>query len=124
MSGRDVIQRQIREIFFREVVSAVIKKIVTKIPFLGFPVIGWIFATGVEWLAGKFWDELKVYGIFLEIDIKEGVKLYEYNEASDRLKKIISKVDNREIPELELQRAKDEYKEKLRNLIRMDVDTN
>lgn len=117
MSIAEGIEREIREIFFREVVSVVISKAAVALPFLGWPVVGWFFSAFVHWMAKRFWDEVKVHGMFLAIDIEEDQKRREYQGAVQDLR---DRLKNPAGPD-EIEKAKEQYREKLRNLIRIDA---
>jgi hypothetical protein len=117
IDGRDI-QKEIRALFFKEAVSAVIKKIVIQIPFLGYPVIGWMFASLVEWLAGKFWAEISLANLYLSIDIKEMSKLRDYQKSVRALKSALESKQPEDIK----QKAKDEFRKKLREVIVLNPD--
>ena len=109
-------EEEASRIFFEVITKAVIKKIVTAVPFLGLPVIGNLFSLIVFKLAEKFWDEAKLYGSLLKIEFKVERQRVEYEEATEKLKQTLS-VDDEE----EKKKARDEYREKLRNLIVFDI---
>lgn len=119
MTVEELIEREIRALFFKEVVQVVIAKAVASAPFLGWPVVGWFFAAFMNFIATKFWNEAKLHGIFMSIDIEEGGKKVEYINAVNELHDALKNPDNED----EKERAKENYREKLRNLIKLNSNS-
>lgn len=90
-----------------------ISKIIIAVPFLGWPVINQIFTKLVYKLASMFIKEVETLAIFMKIDFKVNGQRERYEEATDQLREVLKTPNTNE----DVQRAKDEYKNKLRDLI-------
>lgn len=108
----------VKSILFEEIIKAVMSKIITVIPVLGWPVINQIFSRVLYKVADMFYTELKTHSAFLQIDFEVETQRVEYDQATDDLRNVLSLPD---VNEEEIQRAKDEYKKKLRDLIMLNA---
>jgi hypothetical protein len=111
------IEEKIRSLFFSVVVEQVKSNLIASLPFLGYPVIGWFFGFFVNYLAGKLWDEMSVHGMFVQVDFKQTEKLRNYQNAEYQLRRVLKTT----VPEEQKEKAINEYRNKLRNLIRINV---
>lgn len=107
----------IKKLYFEVVVEAAIASSIAALPFLGVPVIKQIYTFLVKHFAGNLFEEGEVYGLFYDIDSEVDEETTEYQEATDTLR---TELERDDLTEEEKQRAKDEYKEKLRNLIMLN----
>lgn len=108
-------EKELYSLFFEEVVSVVISNIISAVPFLGLPVINWFFVQAVKYLAKAFWKEASIVGMFIRIDFQEGEKQQRYEEAVQDLEDAVWSGD-----EAAKEKARDEFKNTLRDLIRID----
>lgn len=111
------VQDQIKNYFFDVVVSEVTSNIVASVPFLGLPVINWFFSVAVNYLAKKMWKEMEIVGAFMKIDFRERANLTKYNNAEYNLRKVLTMT----VPEKHKEEAINEYKNSLRDLIRINI---
>ena len=109
-------EKEIKQIFFSVVLEAVISKVIALVPILGWPVIGWFFQAGIRYISGKLWDEMALFGSFLKVDFEERKKQEEYEASKEYLRLTIENETDIE----RLEDAKGEFRETLRNLIRIN----
>jgi len=117
MNVEEIVEGKIRAIFFKEVVGTVIAKAVAAAPFLGLPVIGPIFSWIVGWLAGKFYEEAKLRGVFLAIDLNENRKAVAYERAVAEFREVLKNPLDQD----EKKKAEEKYRATLRELIRINA---
>lgn len=109
-------EQAIKSIFFEQIVKAVISKIIIAVPFLGWPIINQIFTGLVYKLAKMFIKEMETLSVFIKIDFEVDGQRREYEKATEEMKEALKNPQSYE----NLQKAKDEYREKLRNLIMLN----
>jgi len=102
------------KLMFDKLVKLAVSRSVASLPFLGYPVIGWIFGLVVEFVMKKLWNEMELSATYFLIDAQEQAKLKKYNESLDNLSNALESKDKEKI-----RRAKNEHKEYLRKLIQI-----
>lgn len=112
-----MVEKTIESLYYSAVVEAVIAKSIMAFPFLGLPVIKQIYSSMVKKIASKIYFEAETLGMFIKIDLTVDNQEREYTEATEELKVVIAKP---EATEEEKQKAKDEFKKKLRALIMLN----
>lgn len=103
----------IRKLVYEYAVNNAMKILVAKLPFLAWPLINPFVAYAVSKVANLVYDELARFVTFTLIDIQVGAKKDAYDKATDVLKDAIEKGD-----EYEIEKAKEEYKARLRALVK------
>lgn len=110
----DTIDNIIHSILFDVVLKAVLARIIASVPFLALPIINPIFALILDKVASLFYDEMSKFIEFKVIDLQVGEQKNNYDAAVNNLKEVLSKPE--QSPE-EIQKAKDELKKRLHDLI-------
>lgn len=115
----DIVEGLIKKAIYDYAKSAIMKALVTKLPFLGWawlnPIVGFFL--------GKLMDIVyeHVYRAvsFAIIDIKVNAQKEAYDQAVVQLQEVLAK---EQATEKEIEDAKKEFKEKFRDLIKFPVD--
>lgn len=118
----------IRVLIFEVAVKAAIASAISALPILGLPIIRQLFTLIVEKMAMLVFKELSRFVVFSIIDLKNESDLREYENALGQLKTVLNTPaehydhgeEGENAKQLELQKAKDEYKKRLASLIRFD----
>lgn len=119
-------EKVIKTLIFDVAVKAAVASAISALPILGLPVIRPIFTFIVEKTASLIYKELSRFVVFSIIDIQNETDLKNYQEAVKSLEAVL------EIPadhydhgeegvnkkEIEIEKAKQEYKKRLADLIR------
>lgn len=90
----------------------------TYVPFLRLPVISWLFDFIVNRFGSMIDAELQMNMTFLVIDIQTANEVKAYQESLENIRKAAASKDQDAI-----NKAKEEYKKKLAELIRWDGST-
>lgn len=105
----------IKKLIFEVIVKAAIDRAVAALPLLGLPVLNPLFTWAVMKIATLIYTELARHVSFALIDLKTKQEREAYEEAVIELKRVQLEV----APEPgELDRAKQKFKDTLRDLIR------
>ena len=107
-----------RKLLYEVVLKSVMSKIVTAIPFFGLPFIYPILNFVFFKVADKIFNELADMGMLFKIDFKTEAQADAYIKATNELKEVLKLPDNGE-NNAEIERRKEEYKKRLRDLINM-----
>jgi hypothetical protein len=99
---------------FDVALKAVITRIVAAVPFLGFPVINPVFVYIITKLAGVIYEEISRVVAFSIIDHTVDQERQKYDDAVNQLKDAVKTGDQNDI-----EKAKAEFKERLKNLVRI-----
>lgn len=121
-------EKVVKTLIFDVAVKAAVASAIAAVPLLGAPVIRQIFTFIVEKTATLIYKELSRFVVFSIIDFKNEADLKNYQEASKTLGIAMETpaehydhgaegVNKRE---LEIEKAKEEYKKKLASLIRFN----
>lgn len=106
-----------KEILFDVITERVVSKIITLIPFLGWPIINQIVSKSIAKLIILSYETMHEMKVIAEIDFRGETQKKQYEEATDKLERALEEPINLE----EIKRAKDEYKKKLRDLIMLNA---
>ena len=94
------------------------ESIKTYLPWLRLPIVSWIFDFIVNRFGNAIDQEIQMHLTFLVIDIQTANELKAYQEATELLKKANATKDQDAI-----NKAKEEYKKKLADLVHFDGST-
>lgn len=123
-----VAEKIIKHLIFDVAVKAAVASAISAAPLLGVPVIRPIFTFMVEQIANLVYKELSRFVVFSIIDLRNEADLKNYQEAVEQLEKILETPadhfdhgeDGIHKKELEIEKAKEEYKKRLASLIRFN----
>jgi hypothetical protein len=102
-----------KKMIFDLLIKKAMAKVIISIPLLGFPVVNPVFIYIAEKLYSVLYDELKEEGELLMIGLKTEYQEKKYTEAVEKFDEVIKKGSTDE----ELQKARDEFKDRLHKLI-------
>lgn len=97
------------------ILAVVMAQLVIWMPFLGWPVISTIVYYFLSKVGQLIFDQLSLFIDFTKIDFKVDDQNKKYQEALDALKKA-----NEAGTEAEIEKAKSDFKDTLRNLIKLN----
>lgn len=100
-----------KEIIYKMVLEAVIKKIIASAPFLSTPIINPIFLFIIRKIFDRVYSEMSLHGAFIMIDLKTEAEKNRYQKAVENLKNAMQKQGSAD-------EEKEKFKETLRDLIR------
>ena len=109
MNPSDIAKKAIFDLLIKRALA----KVIVSIPFFALPVVNPVFVYIAEKLYSILYDELKEEGSLLMIGIKTEYQAKKYQEAVDTFETVIKSGGKDE----DLQKAHDEFKERLRKLI-------
>lgn len=107
----DILKGLLKDVIIKNVLA----RLVTMLPFLGWPIIGPIVAHFVSKFALIFFDEMSLVVAFKVIDGQIGKEKDEYSAATEQLKSVISVA---ETPAEEIERAKERVRHALNGLVK------
>lgn len=112
-------QNEIKKLIMEVVVNNAIKAAKAAVPFLNWPVLNQLFTSLVQWTASLIYDEMAQNYALIAIDLKTESQKQEYKEAVSKLETIISKPKEEQNAE-EVEKARQEFKKRLQELIHLD----
>jgi hypothetical protein len=117
------LEKVIQDALLDVALPAALRAAVAAVPFLGMPIINPVFIFLATTLAKLIYKELALQLSFTIIDIETQKELKEYTDAKDKFKDVLSSPVQNYPSEGErnaaLQKARDEFKAKTRDLIRL-----
>lgn len=113
--GYDKAERVVHAIIFDVALNTVIDKILVAVPWLGWPVIKQVFLFVLHKLVSLLYAEIEQGVALALIDQRVTAEKDAYIKAVEALKKELSKAAEGE----EVEKAKEEYRRRLRDLIRI-----
>jgi hypothetical protein len=124
----EIAERIIKYLIFDVAVKAAVASAISAAPLLGIPIIRPIFTFIVEKTANLIYKELSRFVVFSIIDLKNETDLKNYQEAVRQLETILDTpaeyfdhgIEGVNKKELEIEKAKEEYKKRLASLIRFN----
>lgn len=122
-SLQDLADETIRKLLFEVALKAVIARAIAAAPFLGFAIINPVFVFLAEKLMTAVYEELSTVVNFAIVDIKVEGERRAYDEAVQRLRDILTVPpihwDTEEARNAAIEKAKAEFRARLRDLIRL-----
>lgn len=123
-TAADIAEAVVKRLIYEVVVKAVIAKAVAALPFLGYPVIGPIFAFFVTKFADLVYEELARVVTFAVIDFQVERERAAFEEAAGKLKDTLATPPEHydggpEEKEKKINEQKEEFKRRLADLIRL-----
>lgn len=123
-----IAEKIIKHLIFDVAVKAAVASAISAAPLLGVPVIRPIFTFIVERVANLVYTELSRFVVFSIIDLKNETDLKNYQDAVKQLETILETPpehydhgeDGIHKKEIEIEKAKEEYKKRLASLIRFN----
>lgn len=109
------VENAVKGLVFDTILDIVIKKIIAKVPFLGWPVINPVFTFIMGQIANLIYKELSLSVKFILIDLKTSQQVVVYEKSVTELK---AKIETKN--EAEIEKAKAEFKKNLSALIRFN----
>jgi hypothetical protein len=110
----------VKEVIYDSVVKAAIKRVIAALPFLATPVIGpvlaYILSSLITRLADLLYKELSLFVTFSVIDFQTEQQKRKYEAAVEALKAATQTKNQKEI-----ERAKKEFQDRLRDVIRFPI---
>ena len=105
---------KVEKYLFDKAVSAVIVSTTAALPFLGLPVISYLYEKVIRLLAKKFHKELSLVGFNIKVDIEVNNQTDSYKEAARKLEEVL---ENEDATEEEIQNASNDFDDALGDLI-------
>lgn len=109
------IEAKVSHSIFDIAIEAAIKAAIAYVPFLGVPIIKQLFTFCVEKFASLLYTQTELAVSFIVVDLKVNKQSDEYREAVSQLSLAIA---TQKSPE-EIERAREEFKARLRTLINL-----
>lgn len=106
-----------RKIILKRAIVEIMKKLVSAVPFLGWPIVNQAVSYLIEKILIKFIDEVEKSGMIIKIDFDTHAQQEAYEREVTELRKILMDTDSK--PE-EVEKAKDEFNEKFRSLVMLN----
>jgi len=115
----------LKKLIFEVVLKEVMKRLITQYAFLSLPVVGPIFAFMMGKLATLFYEEMARLAVFAILDVQVNAEKKALEVATSALKKLLEATPilgvSEEQKNAALEKAKEEFKKKLADLVRLPV---
>lgn len=111
----DAVEKAVKALVFDVALKAIIAQIITKAPFLAWPVINPVFIYAITKVVELAYDEMIRVAGFIVIDFKTEMQRDAYEDARDELREELKKPER---DEAAIAKAKEEFKKRLADLIR------
>jgi hypothetical protein len=112
----DLVDAIVKGLIFEVALRAVVARLILVVPFLGWPVINPVFVFILSKIAGLLFDEMAKVVSFGIIELQVDHQRKTYEESVDKLKLALTAGD----PDA-IKQAKEEFKNRLGDLIRLPV---
>jgi hypothetical protein len=114
---QDLAENVIKNILIEVALKVAIAQIIIAVPFLGFPIINPVFIFIAEKLVLRVFAELARVVNFEIIDIRIESERKNYEEAVSKLRTVLT---TPEVPNDQIEKAKEEFRNRLHDLIHFD----
>lgn len=114
-----MIEEIIKKILIEVVMKTILSRIVSAVPFLGYPIIGPIFSMLFGKLFNMIGDELVLMVKLKQIEIRVGKEDASYTESKKKLEEVLNKPEK---SEAEIEAAKEELKKNFQRLVNFNYN--